>query len=115
MAREHNSIRERAKAMRKEPSAAEAVLWPLLRGNRLGFKFRRQHPFGPYVLDYYCAEALLAVELDGEQHQHRTYEDGNRDDWLRLQKIETLRIPTLDLFDGSPGNLTRVLKRITAM
>src|SRR5690242_19971997 len=101
--------------MRQEPSAAEAVLWPLLRGSRLGFKFRRQHAFGPYVLDYYCSEAKIDVELDGEQHRDRVLQDGNRDDWLRLQGIETLRIPTLDLFSDSPGDLQRVLSRIVSL
>jgi very-short-patch-repair endonuclease len=115
LAREHQDVRNRAKAMRKEPSAAEAVLWPLLRGNKLGFKFRRQHPFGAHVLDYYCPEARLDVELDGEQHKERVLADGMRDDWLRLQRIETLRIDTMDLFDGTPRNLRRVLQRITDM
>jgi len=47
------------------------VVWQALRGRRLdGIRFRRQHPIGPYILDFYCEEARLAVEIDGQGHEH---------------------------------------------
>ena len=57
-----------ARAFRERQTDAEAVVWWLLRGRRMGVKFRRQHPIDPYVLDFYCYELRLAVELDGSQH-----------------------------------------------
>lgn len=58
-----------ARNMRHQPTDTEHVLWQFLRARRMGgFKFRRQHPFKHYILDFYCLEARLAIELDGGQH-----------------------------------------------
>jgi len=57
-----------ARSLRGHQTDAENLLWLLLRRHNLGFKFRRQHPVGRYILDFYCHEALLAVELDGGEH-----------------------------------------------
>jgi very-short-patch-repair endonuclease len=55
--------------LRRDSTSAEAVLWSHLRAKRfVGFKFRRQHPCGAYILDFYCPRRQLAVELDGGQH-----------------------------------------------
>lgn len=105
----------RARELRRTASAAEVVFWGYLRGTKTGFKFRRQHPLGPYVLDFYCAEARLNLELDGEQHVSRRFEDGLRDDYLRLQNIDTLRIPTKDLLGGSGENFDRAVKSIVRL
>jgi very-short-patch-repair endonuclease len=60
---------ERARKLRQEQTDAEVLLWMLLRNRRLGgFKFRRQQPIDPSILDFYCDEARLAVEVDGGQH-----------------------------------------------
>jgi very-short-patch-repair endonuclease len=81
-----------ARRLRKNPTDAEQHLWNQLRGRRLnGFKFRRQRPFGPYVLDFICLEARVAVELDGSQHaEHMTY-DEHRDAFIRLYGFRVLR------------------------
>ncbi len=61
--------RESARALRHNSTDAEPALWYRLRGGRLnGLKFRRQHPIPPYIVDFYCQEAELIVELDGSQH-----------------------------------------------
>ncbi|HEY1956218.1 MAG TPA: DUF559 domain-containing protein [Polyangiaceae bacterium] len=57
-----------ARAMRKRPTRSEALLWAQLRGNKLGAHFRRQHPLGAYVVDFYCATRRLVVEVDGAVH-----------------------------------------------
>src|SRR5438876_8061874 len=60
---------ERARRLRNQATDAERALWRLLRGRHLhGAKFRRQQPYGPYVLDFYCHEHRLAIEADGGQH-----------------------------------------------
>jgi very-short-patch-repair endonuclease len=57
---------------------AERKLWHRLRGNQLGLKFRRQHPFENYVLDFICLSAKLIVEVDGGQHQDQAEHDAQR-------------------------------------
>ena len=86
---------ERARALRRRLSPPEARLWIRLRGRKLGgLKFRRQHPIGPYILDFYCAEARLAVEIDGQCHDHpdRIAHDRRRTTWLQEQNIRVIRL-----------------------
>ena len=58
----------KARALRRVMSPPEARLWQVLRTRPEGLKFRRQHPVGPFVLDFYCADARLGIEVDGEVH-----------------------------------------------
>jgi len=79
--------------MRRRLTPPEALLWVALsRGRLAGLHFRKQHPVGPYVLDFYCSSARLAVEVDGEWHDYRLATDARRDAWLEGQGIRTLRI-----------------------
>jgi len=81
-----------ARQLRQQHTDAENLMWYLLRNVRLdGFKFRRQHPFPPYVLDFYCHKAKLCVELDGGQHAEQIAHDTKRDIVLQAQGIRTLR------------------------
>ena len=73
-----------------------------LRKERTGFRFRRQHPVDKFTLDYFCPEAMLNIEVDGEQHLLTKEQDALRDSVLRSLGIEVLRIPSLDLFEQSP-------------
>ncbi len=85
-----------ARRLRKEMSLPELMLWNAIRRGQLdGLKFRRQHPVGPFVLDFFCASARLAVEVDGGQHytEDRPEKDASRDRWLARHGIMTLRIP----------------------
>ncbi len=77
----------------------EVLLWRELRKRPDGLKFRRQHPAGPYSLDFYCAEADLAIEVDGESHErgNQPERDANRDGWLRLHDVRVLRIPAAEV------------------
>jgi adenine-specific DNA-methyltransferase len=88
-----DDIRAWAREMRGRMTDADALLWFLLRNRRIaGAKFRRQHPVGRYILDYYCVENKLGIELDGGQHSEATDYDRHRDDWLRSQGIRMLRV-----------------------
>ena len=58
-----------AKALRRNMTTSEIILWQELRNRSLGLKFRRQHPIGPYVLDFFCHKLKLCIELDGDVHQ----------------------------------------------
>ncbi|MBI5917970.1 MAG: endonuclease domain-containing protein [Nitrosomonadales bacterium] len=87
-----DDIRAYAREMRGRMTDAESLLWMLLRNRRMaGVKFRRQHPEGRYILDFYCDEKKLAVELDGGQHGEQLNYDQQRDAWLRARGIRVLR------------------------
>jgi very-short-patch-repair endonuclease len=76
-------IKPLARQMRHEPTPAEDRLWETLRNRQLlGAKFRRQHAIGKFVLDFYCAEAQLVVEVDGPVHQYTTEQDAVRQEFL---------------------------------
>ena len=80
-----------ARQLRQTQTDAETLIWRMLRNRALkDAKFRRQHPMGPYILDFYCAEHRLAIELDGGQH-NGCERDAQRDAWLAAQGITVLR------------------------
>lgn len=89
----------RAKRFRRELTKPEFLLWQLLRTSPSGHKFRCQHPAWPYVLDFFCARANLAIEVDGKAHDTdiRAGRDLARDAWLAAHRIDTLRIPAVDV------------------
>jgi very-short-patch-repair endonuclease len=85
----------RAKQLRRALTPPEARLWVALKGRQLcGLHFRKQHSVGPYVLDFYCSEVALAVEVDGQQHWADTQavHDQHRDWWLGERGVRTLRV-----------------------
>ena len=95
--------RDFAKGQRREMTRAEAMLWQVLRGNRLdGWKFKRQVPFGRYVADFSCPQARLIVELDGVVHEgaEQKLHDAARDAWFAAQGFRVLRLPN-DLVLGA--------------
>ena len=80
----HQILSARPRQLRRQMTIPERLLWSKLRNNALfGLKFRRQHPVGPFILDYYCAEHQLCVELDGMSHDGRAEADEERTDYLR--------------------------------
>jgi very-short-patch-repair endonuclease len=106
----------RARRFRKTLTGAELGLWVGLKNRQLGgFKFRRQHPIGPYILDFYCPEAPLAVEIDGYSHgvAGAMAHDARRDAWLRDRGVETYRIGADDMkeADAAAAALFEVLRR----
>ncbi len=98
------SLVEHAREMRHAPTGSEARLWSWLRDRRFSaYKFRRQHPIGRYILDFYCAELKLAIEGDGRQHEEvwRVDYEQARTQMLNRLGIEVLRIPNEMLRDQS--------------
>jgi len=85
---------ENARRLRRKQTDEEKELWRALRAGRFaGFKFRRQHPLGPYILDFFCPAARLSLELDGSQHgfPEQRQRDAEREKFLSEQGIEELR------------------------
>ena len=93
-------------------STSEKVLWEQLRHDQLGYRFRRQYPIHEWILDFYCSDARLCVEVDGEQHQLTKDRDQFRDRDLATLGIHTLRIPSLDLFTPSSAELSFWMREI---
>jgi len=86
-------------------SMPERLLWSVLRGKQNGFKFRRQHPLGPYIVDFYCREAHLVVEVDGGTHYtaEAIEYDRRRDGFLRRLGLDVFRIPATEFGDNLEG------------
>jgi very-short-patch-repair endonuclease len=106
---------KRARRLRKEATEAEIRLWSRLRKKQLdGFRFRRQQPIGPYVVDFYCPEARLIIELDGGQHAEREAEDAARTAWLEAQGYRVVRFWNNDTLSNTEGVLTMILTALRA-
>ncbi|GIW71093.1 MAG: hypothetical protein KatS3mg102_0635 [Planctomycetota bacterium] len=102
-------MHERARELRKEQTEAEAVLWRRLRRRQLeGWKFRRQHPVGPYVVDFVCLARHLVVEVDGGQHIERAEFDRRRSRFLQSRGLRVLRFWNNEVL----GQLEAVLETI---
>ncbi|MGC1300968.1 MAG: endonuclease domain-containing protein [Caulobacteraceae bacterium] len=106
-------IFQAAKRLRREMTPPEVRLWLRLRmPGEDGPRFRRQHPFGPYVLDFYCPGAGLVVEVDGWGHNmgDQPARDEVRDAWLSAQGLTVVRIPASEVLadtDEVAGSLVR--------
>ena len=85
-------VQQRARELRQEMTPAEKILWDRLRSRRLnGLKFRRQQPLGPYIVDYYCPEFRLGIEIDGDIHDYQVQDDLERTRCLETQCYEVIR------------------------
>ena len=91
------STEGRAKDLRRGMTQPERMLWTMLRRNQLGLHFRRQHPLGPYILDFYCAAAKLCVEVDGPVHEGRESRDAYRTRRLAEDGVRVIRFTVDDL------------------
>ena len=108
-----NKAYKNARRLRRQLSLPEKLLWVRLR--RTEVRFRRQHPVGPYVLDFYCPAAKLAIEVDGAAHDfgNRPQRDDVRTAWLNGEGIQVLRIPAKDVL-ADPDAVADALLRLCA-
>ena len=95
----------RARRLRRAMSLPEVLLWQALRSRPGGLKFRRQHASGPYILDFFCSDARLAIEIDGEDHSRgdRAERDASRDAYFMRGGIYTMRVPAGDVLKDIDG------------
>jgi very-short-patch-repair endonuclease len=100
--REPTNAIKRAKRLRRNMTLPEVILWQALRRRQLAKHFRRQHPAGPYVLDFYCSRAKLAIEVDGAAHDFvlQALRDERRDAWLTEQGIKVMRFAAVAVLDN---------------
>jgi very-short-patch-repair endonuclease len=101
-----------ARRLRVTMTDAERRLWWVLRSRQLdGFKFRRQHPFGPYILDFACIVHRVAIEADGGQHVDNAGDD-RRTEWLAARGWHVLRFWNNDILTNAEGVLETILREL---
>ena len=102
-------IEEAARELRYNMTHAEEILWNKLKGKKLGgFKFRSQHPVGQFILDFYCPECKLVVELDGGVHDDQKEYDQTRDEHLQDFGYQVLRFPNQAVINRLPDVLRKI-------
>jgi len=102
-----------ARRLRKDMSLPEVLLWQELRKRPGGFKFRRQHPAGPYVLDFACVKARTVVEVDGYAHGmgKAPAHDEVRDEWLANQGYRVVRVTAADVLKNLEEVVTFIVEQ----
>ncbi|MCI2430537.1 endonuclease domain-containing protein [Candidatus Acetothermia bacterium] len=103
------AIRLRARQLRHDATPSEQILWKHLQDKQLcSLKFRRQHPVAGFVVDFYCAEHRLVIELDGAVHEQQRERDRQRTEILKCQGYRVLRIKNADIENDIEGVLRRI-------
>jgi very-short-patch-repair endonuclease len=103
---------ERRIQLRKNQTPQEVLLWEVLSNKKLGVKFRRQHSIGPYIVDFYCREKKLVIELDGSQHIKQKEYDRERDNFLKSHNITTIRFWNNQINESLDGVVMNILETI---
>jgi very-short-patch-repair endonuclease len=101
--------KRRARRLRQQMTPTETRLWRLLRSRRFaGVKFRRQQPLGPFIADFFCDQARLVVELDGQSHVAKAAYDEQRDRWLKEHGYQVVRVWDSDVYANCEGVLRAI-------
>ena len=107
---------ELARDLRMRMTPQERILWHALRNDALGaLHFRRQQVIAGYIIDFYCASAKLAIEIDGASHLHRTEDDAVRDRALSEMGIRTLRVSNDEVDQNLDGVLRKIAERTSPL
>ena len=111
----HPIILQRAREMRHPQTPAEATLWRAIRNRNISYKFRRQHPIERFIIDFYCAQAKLCIELDGESHldADQMEYDAARTEYLESLGYKVIRFTNNDVrytLDAVAVEIIRVIE-----
>ena len=107
------AILERARELRREMTPQERKLWSRLRRKQLyGLRFRRQHPIYRFILDFYCHQRRLAVEIDGHSHAERDQRayDSARTEWLEARGVRVIRFTNRQVDTNIEGVLSEIAR-----
>ena len=112
----YDRLKEYARDMRKNPTEAEKVAWSVLCDEQTGYKFRRQHIIGDYIVDFVCLEKMLIVEIDGEYHNdwEQQVDDASRTEWLAIKGFRVIRYTNAQVI-VSPDMFEREVKAALAL
>ncbi len=110
----HTSTLQLVRQLRKLASPMEVRLWDCLRAKRCSaFKFRRQVPIGPFIVDFVCFETRLIIELDGDSHILRAAQDTERTEWLESKGYTVLRFTNAEVRDNVEGVFEAIVSWLT--
>ena len=102
-----------ARDLRRRSTPSEGILWPALRGRKLaGIRFRRQHPIGPFVVDFFAAKHSLVVEIDGSIHDTQVEADADRQALIESAGYRFVRVHSEDVETKLAEVLARILERL---
>ena len=101
-------IFQRAKSLRKNMTDAEKLLWEKLRNKQLGVRFKPQHPIGRFIVDFYCHQTKLVVEIDGEIHDEQKEYDMGRTGEMEEYGIRVIRFRNHEVFEDIEGVVERI-------
>ena len=110
---QHKKLRQKLRGSMPQP---ELLLWRRLRAKQLGAKFRRQHGIGFYIVDFYCSEKQLVIELDGDSHysEKAQQSDVERDNYLRSKGLKVMRFTNDDVNQELDSVVLKILEEIEA-
>ena len=104
-------MKSHCRELRHDSTVPERILWGLLRNRRLaGMKFRRQQTIGPFIVDFYCADMKLVIEVDGESHSGRLGEDQKRQSFLERNGLRVIRFTNEDVLGNLEGVGLEILR-----
>ncbi len=110
-----SKLRPTAQQMREEPTEAEQILWDRLRDRGLnGYKFRRQHAIDRFIVDFYCREAALIIEIDGPIHEKQVEQDQERQEALTRMGFHFLRFSNDQVYDQLQSVLAQIVQALEA-
>jgi very-short-patch-repair endonuclease len=108
-----DKIKPLARQMRRESTPAEDALWQQLRRKNMGsYKFRRQHPIDRFIVDFFCREAHLVVEVDGAIHEYTAEEDALRTEFLESRGLQVIRFTNDEVLQNMDGVLQSIRETI---
>ena len=102
--------------MRKNPTQAEKLLWQKLRAKQVaGLRFRRQHPIGSFIVDFYCAESRLVIEVDGLIHDRPGYDehDIQRQEFLEGLGLRVIRFTNAEVLNSTDSVLSKIIESVS--
>ena len=108
--------KQRRQSLRRQMPEPEKCLWQILRNQQMGVKFRRQHGIGHYIVDFYCTELKLAIEVDGDSHYSENGQnyDDVRDSYLQSLGITTLRLKSDDVMKNIEGVHQHIMRKLAS-
>ncbi|MHB8132759.1 MAG: endonuclease domain-containing protein [Anaerolineaceae bacterium] len=109
----HSLLHQISKDFRKEPTTAENKLWNFLSKRKFnGYKFRRQHPIGPFIVDFCCVQLKLIIEIDGKVHDFQKEYDQEREVYLIDEGYQVIRFSNNQVLEDIPSVLNVIKNRL---
>ena len=101
--------------MRENPTKAEKTLWNTINNKKLGFKFRQQHIINRFIVDFYCVEKSLAIEVDGSIHDTQKNRDTERDNLLNCLGVNILRFTNESVIKNLADVIKVIIEKVTEL